>query len=100
MRSTDFFTSWASIVISGDQMRDLRRAFNVKTVDGVLNHSIGIGDPLMLPQMFKPGFHQKYFHHSTLVGNIFINAPAKGAVAPSPFSKFFEGSQKTFAIFG
>jgi hypothetical protein len=37
-----------------NQMRDLGRAFGVETLHGILKHAIGVGDALVLAQMFKP----------------------------------------------
>jgi hypothetical protein len=47
------------IRVSCNERCDLRRAVSLKPLNGFLQHAIGVGDTLMLAQVFKPGFDQE-----------------------------------------
>ena len=51
--------------------------------NALLHFLVGNGEPLVLPQMLKPGFDQELFHISTRSGGFDKKAPLQGAVTTS-----------------
>jgi hypothetical protein len=71
-----------------NQMRDLRRAFDVEEVHAILQHTISIGDALMLAQVLEPGFYQERLHHPAFIGSVLEHAPPVGAIATAFLRQF------------
>jgi len=70
--------------ISGDTACDHRRCISaVKAADTLLSYLVGLGDPLMLPQMFYPGFKHEMLKISPGLRDVLEHAPGKSAVAAS-----------------
>src|SRR3954465_11634016 len=65
-----------------DQMCDCRTSLRVKLVRGVFDYTIRIGDAFVLPQVFKPRFHQEGFDHSPRLSSIFEYSPCEGPISP------------------
>src|SRR6476661_9124358 len=87
------------IWFGSNEVRDLRCPLSLKPSNRFLQHTIGVGDTLMLTQMFKPGFHQKGLQYPTLLGGILEHAPCVGPI-PSPLlSDSFERGQEWLPVF-
>jgi len=66
-----------------NQMCNRRRAFE-ETVNVLLEHAIGVGHPLVLPQVLEPRLNEKRLQKSPWFGDILEQAPRVGAV-PAAF---------------
>src|SRR5215470_14185765 len=95
--SVRFLLRWAAF--GGNQVSNFRCALRLELLNCLLQNAVSIGDPFVLAQMFKPGFHEKSLDHPALVGGIFEYAPGIGTIAPALTSKLFERRQERLPIF-
>ena len=65
-------------------MRDLGRAFNIVSVNHILENAIGIRNAFVLAQMFQPGFHKKGFDNPSLVSGVLEHSPHISTITPTP----------------
>jgi hypothetical protein len=56
-----------------------------ETLDLLLQSPVGLGDTLVLPEMFQPRFDEECFHEPAPLRYVLENAPRVSAV-PVPFS--------------
>jgi hypothetical protein len=66
-----------------NQMCNRRWAFE-ETVKVLLEHAIGLGHSLVLPQVLEPRLNEKRFQKSPWFGDILKQAPRVGAI-PAAF---------------
>ena len=64
----------------GDQMNNDRRPFQ-ETVNVLLEHAIGIGHSLVLPQVLEPRLDEKSFEKPPWFRDILEQTPRVGAIA-------------------
>src|SRR5947208_11587953 len=78
-------------------MRNLWLAVNIM-MHRFLQYAIGVCHPLVLPQMFEPGFHEESFEETALLGGIFEHSPRVGAVATASMRECFKRGKECFAV--
>lgn len=59
-----------------------------------LQIGIGIGDPLVLAKMFRPGFDHEPFDQFFRIGRVFRHAPAIGTITAALLGEFIESMQE------
>lgn len=80
-------------------MRNLRLASNIQ-LHLLLDHAIGVSDPLVLTQVFEPRFDQESFEETAFLGGVFEYAPRVGAVPTAFKRQFLERGEECLAIAG
>ena len=85
------------LAFGGDEKLNVRR-FRQKLADLVLNHPVGVGDPLAQMHELQPGFDQIGFLEPSNFGRVLENAPGEGAVAPAFVAQFVDGPQELGAV--
>src|SRR5215467_2325765 len=87
-----------SALCARDQVRNLRRPCGLKSPDRLLDRSIRLGHPLVLPQVLEPRFHEERFQHAPFFGSILKNAPRIGTVAATLLAELFDRREKQLTI--
>ena len=82
----------------GYEVSYFRCALRVKPLHIFLQQPIGIGDPLVLAQMFRPGRDEESLNDASFVGGILEYTPPIGAVAAPFISELINGLQELLAI--
>src|ERR1700723_3952235 len=72
-----------------DAERDARRLFE-QLANPAAEHLVGVGRPLALMQNLEPGFDREGLDEASPVGDVLIDSPRIGAVAPSRISKLVD----------
>jgi hypothetical protein len=85
--------------LGGDAERDARRLF-VPLANPAAEHLVGVGRPLALMQHLKPGFDREGLDEASAVGDVLIDSPRIGAIAPSRISKLVDRAQELGPIVG
>jgi hypothetical protein len=85
-------------LLRSDQVCDFRCAGCMETIDGILEHAIGIRDTFMLAQMLQPGVHKKGLHHPPFLGGVLEHPPCERTIASALLAKFFERREKLVAL--
>jgi hypothetical protein len=49
----------------------------------VREHLVGVGHPLPLVHQFEPGIDRECLYEAPDIGDVFVNAPRIGPIAPS-----------------
>src|SRR3984885_13537376 len=82
----------------GDEVRHLRLAIYVEPPHGFLDHTVGVGDALMLAKMLHPGFQQERLDEAPRLGGVLEYAPGVSAVAAPSLFEFCYCIEEGFAI--
>src|SRR6202041_2312142 len=85
--------------LRGDAERDARRFFE-QLANPAAEHLVGVGRPLALMQNLEPGFDREGLDEASAVGDVLIDSPRIGAVAPSRISKLVDRAQELGSIVG
>src|ERR1700722_16904202 len=85
--------------LGGDAERYARRLFE-QLANPAAKHLVGVGRPLALLQYLEPGFDREGLDEAPPVGDVLIDPPSLGAVAPSRISKLVDRAQELGPIVG
>jgi hypothetical protein len=70
----------------------------VESIDNLLEHTIGLSGPFVLPEVLKPRFQAKRLHDVPFFCDVLEYAPRVSAVAPALITKLFKRGEKRLAI--
>jgi hypothetical protein len=91
-------SSATNIIVGSYKVCDFWRVSFVESIDNLLEHTIGLSDPFVLPEVFKPRFQAKRLHDVPFFCDVLEYAPRVSAVAPALITKLFKRGEKRLVI--
>jgi hypothetical protein len=71
-----------------------------RSANSVLEHLVGVGHSLALMHQLKPGVDRECLYEAPDIGDVFVNTPSIGPVAPSRVTQFVDRAQELCAVRG